>query len=31
LGCALFSERREQVSESLPVSARPEVIPTAIK
>ena len=31
LGFALFSERREQVSESLPVSARPEVISTAIK
>ena len=31
LGYALFSERREQVSEPLPVSARPEVIPTAVK
>ena len=31
LGYALFSERHEQVSESLPVSARPEVIPTAVK
>jgi len=31
LGYALFSERREQASEPLPVSARPEVIPTAVK
>jgi hypothetical protein len=31
LGYALFSERRGQVSEALPVSARPEVIPTAVK
>ena len=31
LGYALFSERRVQVSEPLPVSARPEVIPTAVK
>jgi len=31
LGYALFSERRVQASESLPVSARPEVIPTAVK
>ena len=31
LGYALFSERREQVSEPLPVSARPQVIPTAVK
>jgi hypothetical protein len=31
LGYALFSERRVQASEALPVSARPEVIPTAVK
>ena len=31
LGYALFSERREQASEPLPVSARPQVIPTAVK
>ncbi len=31
LGYALFSERREQVSEALPVRARPAVIPTAVK
>jgi len=31
LGYALFSERREQASEALPVSARPAVIPTAVK
>ena len=31
LGYALFSERRAQASEPLPVSARPEVIPTAVK
>jgi hypothetical protein len=31
LGYALVSERREHASESLPVSARPEVIPTAVK
>jgi len=31
LGYALFSERRQQVSEALPVSARPEVIPMALK
>jgi hypothetical protein len=31
LGYALFSERRVQASEPLPVSARPQVIPTAVK
>jgi hypothetical protein len=31
LGYALFSERRAQASEPLPVSARPQVIPTAVK
>jgi hypothetical protein len=31
LGYALFSERREQVSEPVPGSARPQVIPTAVK
>lgn len=31
LGYALFSEHREQSSEPMPVSARPHVIPTAVK
>jgi hypothetical protein len=31
LGYALFSERQVQASELLPVSARPQVIPTAVK
>jgi hypothetical protein len=31
LGYALFSERRVQASEPLPVSARPQVVPTAVK
>jgi hypothetical protein len=31
MGYALFSERRVQASEPLPVSARPQVIPTAVK
>ena len=31
LGYALWSERREQVSEPLPGSARPQVIPTLVK
>ena len=31
LGYALFSERREKASEPLPVSAKPQVIPTAVK
>jgi hypothetical protein len=31
LGYALFSERRENASEPLSVTARPQVIPTAVK
>jgi hypothetical protein len=31
LGYALFSERRAQASEPLPVSASPQVVPTAVK
>jgi hypothetical protein len=31
LGYALFSERREQVSEPVPGSARPQIIPTTVK
>jgi hypothetical protein len=31
LGYALFSERREQASDPLPVSTRPQIVPTAVK